>query len=52
MQHGVHVVLVDNNWGSAGCTVNTGLAKEMRQPEPITESTHESRNLTCITLRK
>ena len=50
MQHGVHVVLADDNWGSVGCTINTGLPKEMRQPELLTESTHGSRNLSCITL--
>ena len=33
MQHGVHMVLADDNWGRAGCTINTGLPKEMRQPE-------------------
>ena len=47
MQHGVHVVLADDNWSSAGCTINTGLAMEMRQPELRTESTHGSRNLFC-----
>ena len=59
MQHDVHVVLADDNWcrqGSpwcrAGCTINTGLAKEMRQPELLTESTDGSRNLSCLTLRK
>ena len=52
MQHGVHVVLADDNWGSAGCTINTGLAKEICQLELITESTHASRNLSCITWRK
>ena len=52
MQHGMHVVLADDNWGSAGCTINTGLAKEMRQPQLITESIHGSRNLSCITLRE
>ena len=51
MQHGVQIVLADDNWGSGGCTINTGLAKELRQPELITESTNGSRNLSCIILR-
>ena len=44
--------LRDDSWGCAGCTINTGLAQQMRQPELITESTHGSRNLFCITLQK